>query len=88
MDIYSWLGSGAVITMVGLCFKMVKDGDTKINRLYKRLDEVKDAVDVKYTKKEVCDVTHRNVDTQLLRIGLDVSEIKNDIKIMLKNRND
>lgn len=76
---------GVFMAFGGLLFGVYKTLDGKVGRSYKRLDDVKDKIDTNYTKKEVCEVTHKSVDNQLLRIGADVTEIKNDIKIILKN---
>lgn len=68
----------------GLLFGVYKTLDGKVGRSYQRLDEVKDKIDINYTKVEVCEITHKNVDNSLNRIENDVNEVKADIKSLLK----
>ncbi len=49
----------------------------KRRRVYERLDENKKEADERYVGKSVCDVLH-------IQLGRDISEMKGDIKTLLK----
>jgi len=71
-----WLVAGGIIALVLFVIAGNKETDTKIKRVYTRLDEVKDGVDKKHVSKEVCSIIHK-------QIGDDVREIKSDVKKLL-----
>lgn len=77
MVLQDWILSGGLLAIITLVFKANKDNDSKISRLYQRLDETKQNQEDKYTRKEVCIVQH----TQL---HSDIAEMKSDIKLLLK----
>jgi hypothetical protein len=52
--------------------------DSKISRIYERLDETKTAQESTYTRKDVCMVLHKQVADSL-------EEIKLDLKSLLRN---
>lgn len=78
MSLLEWISSIGLVAIIGLVFKTNRDNDAKVTRLYQRLDESKQNQEDKYTRKEICAVLH----TQL---NHDISEIKGDIKILLKH---
>ena len=53
-----------------------KDTDAKVQRAYKRIDEVKAAVKDEHVSKHVCKVLHEHLQK-------DVQEIKGDVKKLL-----
>lgn len=73
-----WILTGGVLGLVGLVMANNKDNEQKISRVYKRLDEVKDNVETKFTPVKVCEVLHKQIDNKL-------TEISTDIKVLLKN---
>ena len=73
-----WILGGGMIGLVGLMLKNNNDTEQKINRAYKRLDEVKDSVEQKFTPVKVCEVLHKQIDAKL-------TEISTDIKVLLRN---
>ena len=73
-----WIMGGGMIGLVGLVLKNNKDTEEKISRAYKRLDEVKDSVETKFTPVRVCEVLHKQIDAKL-------TEISTDIKVLLRN---
>ena len=70
--------SGTLLALIVFVLKNNKDNRDSVSRVYNRLDEVKKNNDEKYTNRQVCDVKHE----QLLR---DVTEIKLDVKLLLRN---
>jgi len=74
-----------VIGLVGLVWTMVKNSDGKINRIYQRLDEVKKDNDEKFTRKDMCELQHKQVNDNFDRVKADLVEIKADVKRILSN---
>lgn len=54
-----------------------EDGEIKRGRIYERVDEVKKCLKQEFTSKDVCEILHK-------QLGQDVSEIKADIKLLLR----
>ena len=71
---------GILATFWGITWKMSQDTDKKVTRMFQRFDEYKNHLEGTHTRREVCDVKHE----QLTR---DVSEIKKDVKDLLKLAN-
>lgn len=63
------------IAFVGLLYKFSLDTDNKVKRTYKRLDENKEHNNEKFTNKEVCNVLHRQIDSKLTEISMDIKEL-------------
>lgn len=57
-----------------------REQDKKIARSYERLDETKNYQDATFTRKDICGVLHQ-------QISADLTEIKTDVKLLLKNGN-
>ena len=55
-----WAVLGLLITNAGFLFGMWKYLDTRVGRVYERLDEVKADVETKYVRKENCSFLHNN----------------------------
>ena len=68
---------GMVVTLWGITWKMSKDTDRKIGKMFSRFDEFKEHMEITHTRREVCDIQH----TQLKN---DLTEIKLDVKTLLK----
>ena len=81
MQIVEYISSGGVVALVGLMWKLVKDSDGKVSRIYSRLDEIKKDNDEKFTRKDMCQLLHK-------QISDDLTEIKTDIKLMLRRNGD
>ena len=73
-------GLGLLATFWGITWKMGTDTDSKIGRIYKRFDEYKDHIESTHTRREVCNIVHEQVAT-------DLKELKQDIKALLKLAN-
>jgi hypothetical protein len=67
----------AVLGLVGVVHHSNCINETKVNRVYQRLDEVKEVHDGKYQAKNVCEVLYNGV-------RADLTEIKADLKLLLK----
>ncbi len=70
-----------LITLIIFVIKSMRENDSKINRVYQRLDEAKMAHEKKYVYKDICNVVHE-------RLTNDIGEIKNDVKELLKKKGD
>jgi hypothetical protein len=79
MVITEWIISGSFLAIVGLAIKTYRDNDEKITRVYKRLDEVKQKQDDTFTRKDVCNLLHKQIDAKLTDIAV-------DIKVLLKSK--
>ena len=85
MSGFEWITPVGVISLVGLMWKNVKDGDGKISRLYSRLDEVKQDNEDKFIRKDMCELQHKQVNDNFERVKADLIEIKSDVKRILNN---
>lgn len=74
-----------IVGIFGLVWKANKDNDSKVSRLYTRLDETKKDSDEKFTRKDMCELQHKQVNDNFDRVKADLSEIKLDIKKILNN---
>lgn len=79
-SISEWLMCGGLLALIGLLFKVDKDGQHRDNRIYERFDEYKKGFDDKHVSKEVCGILHK-------QIVDDLKEIKADVKTLVKNGN-
>ena len=66
---------------------MKKDVEKKLGRNYDRLDEVKDFTENTFTRKDTCAILHKQMDEKLTDIRADVTDIRTDVKILIKNGN-
>jgi len=78
--IITWITGGGLIGVVLLFLNNNRIQDKKINRSYERLDTTKDYQDATFVRKDICRILHK-------QIVDDLSEIKTDVKILLKNGN-
>lgn len=78
--IYISSGLGIITTFWGITWKMGQDTEKKITRMYQRFDTYKEHLETTHTRKEVCDVKHE-------QIANDLTEIKKDVKELLKKAN-
>jgi len=65
---------GLLLTNAGFLFGMWKYFDTRITRMYARLDDVKDYISDKFVQKEICRVMHTNTSEYLLGVEKRISE--------------
>ena len=73
-------GLGLLATFWGITWKMSQDTDKKVTRMFQRFDEYKEHLESTHTRKEVCDVKHE-------QLRSDVMEIKKDVKELIKLAN-
>jgi len=70
-------GLGLLGTFWGITWKMGQDTDKKVGRIYQRFDEFKDHLEETHTRREVCEIQHK-------QLKEDLNEIKSDVKAILK----
>lgn len=63
------------VGLIGLQFTQNRVNDAKINRVYGRLDEVKEANKKDFVSQPVCDVKYLGVIKKLDEISADVKQI-------------
>ena len=67
----------SVIALVGMVHASNCKTETKISRVYGRLDEVREEHDRRYQSKDVCAVQHKHIMETLV-------DLKTDVKLLLK----
>ena len=67
-----------VIGLLGFLYKTTTDEAGKRSRIYTRMDEIKKVTEEKFQTKEICTI---HTETMMK----DLQEIKQDVKILLKN---
>jgi len=83
---------GLVLTMLGIIIEAIRRFYIQIQelaankeashaRIYERLDETKIKADEKFASKEVCQIMHKQISDAL-------SDIKTDVKLLLKKNNE
>ncbi len=80
------IGGSVLTVMIStliLTFKISRNADEKLERNYKRLDEIKEQNKLDYQSKEVCNVLHKSTDDKLETLKTDIAEIKGDIKTLV-----
>jgi hypothetical protein len=88
--------SGGLVSLIGLVWKagndntaMVtkasKENDEKISRVYTRLDDVKKTNDNTFTRKDVCQILHSQINEKLDNHSLDLKEIKSLVQEIKNN---
>lgn len=75
------LGLSGLIGLVTFVFHNNKSNDNKVSRVYTRLDEVKAFNDNTFVRNEMCQMISKQLKD-------DVSEIKHDVKQLLRNGKD
>jgi len=63
--------------LIGVMFKLQNIADQKRNRVYERLDNVKEHLEQTMVSKEVCSILHNQIKD-------DIQEIKTDLKLLLR----
>jgi hypothetical protein len=71
---------GFALGILGFMWKISSENNRKVDTIFKRFDEYKEFVKKDFVNKDICVLKHEN----LMR---DVSEIKTDVKILIKNGN-
>jgi len=81
MNYTSWVTPAVTILLGGGgLFGVMKWVDSKISRVYGRVDEIKKSNDEKYPSREVCTIQHKTVDEKLDRIETKVDKLLNGYK--------
>ena len=68
----TWLTGATLLGVLGLMFKMNRDGEQKRGRIFQRLDENKKAAEEKFTLTQVCEERHKRIDETLIRIDKNI----------------
>jgi len=78
-DVLMVLGTfvGTIVTVLTLAWRYSQAHDNKVARVYKRMDEIKKEQKKEFVLKEVCSILHE-------RLSNDITEIKKDVKLLLK----
>ena len=74
-----------LLGIFGLVYKATRDNDAKVSRLFGRLDEVKKDNDDKFTRKDMCELQHKQVNDNFTWVKTELIEMKLDIKKILNN---
>ena len=85
MLLSEYITAGGLLGIFGLVWKTTRDNDTKVSRLFSRLDEVKKDNDEKFTRKDMCELQHKQVNDNFDRVKETLAEIKLDVKRILDN---
>ena len=72
------LGLSGIMGLVVFVFHNNRSNDNKVNRVYERLDEVKLFNDNTFVRNEMCQMLSK-------QFRDDITEIKSDVKQLLKN---
>ena len=68
------------IGILGFMWKVAGDSNKKVETIFRRFDEYKREMKTQFVSKEGCGIRH----DQIMR---DISEIKTDVKILVRNGN-
>ena len=79
-SLLTWLVGGGFLGLIAFVLNATRLQDKKIERAFERLDEIKGAQELTYTRKDVCMVMHNQITSVL-------DEIKLDVKLLLKGKN-
>ena len=63
----------ALVGLIGMVFHNNRSNDTKVNRVFERVDEVKTETEKKFVHIQVCEVLHR-------QIREDIKEVKHKLQ--------
>ena len=79
-----WVMTGGILVISGFSIatyryvgKIKDEDEKKRSRIYERLDEVKEVISEKFVHKDMCEVLHKQVSS-------DLTEIKTDLKLLLR----
>jgi hypothetical protein len=77
MDIFSLIGAGSTLTLVGLCYKMSNDKNGKYI--------LKDVCNLKHRESEIkIDAVRNMLENKIIELKDDIIEVKSDVKELLK----
>jgi hypothetical protein len=74
------VGGGIIVALLGLMTLVAHSNaknDTKVSRVYQRIDEVKQDTEVRFQHKNVCEILSKTIVDQL-------TELRADVKLLLK----
>lgn len=75
-----WVGLASLIAVnAGINIGIYKYFNNRLDRVYKRLDEVKDNIDTKYVRKDVCSVMHTQTANNLSGLETRITERLNKL---------
>jgi len=74
--------SGILITNAAVNVGIYKYFDARINRVYERLDEHKKENEIKFVRRDLCDVMHKNSSENI--IGLELRIVNRFIQLEKK----
>ena len=74
------IGGGGLLALFAFLWKSIGDQNKKISRVYGRFDEYKNHFEEKHVSKDICQILHKGIKD-------DVSEIKADVKSLLRKSN-
>ena len=81
ISIMEWIiGGGGLLALFIMVFKNNSDVNTKVSRVYQRLDEYKSHFEDKHVSKDICQILHKQIKD-------DVAEIKADVKTLIRKSN-
>jgi hypothetical protein len=80
-----WTVIGLLLTNAGFLFGMWKHFDSRITRVYSRLDEVKDSVDGTYVRKDTCQLLHTTTSDNLKGVECRINERFNKLEIKVED---
>jgi len=67
----------AMVALVGFVFNNNHKNDSKVTRIYTRLDEVKSYHEDKFQSKEVCSIIQKRIEEKIDRIDKNVEKLVN-----------
>ena len=70
-----WIATGGMLAVAGFAIKTYVDANAKVDRQYKRLDEVKEKTEETFTRKDICMILHKQIDEKLDRINNKLDKI-------------
>ena len=78
LDIFSLIGAGSTLSLVGLCYKMASDKNGKFIS--------KDVCDFKHEETKVrLDAARNILESKIISLKEDITEIKADVKFIRNN---
>lgn len=94
MNVLELLMGGGVLAIVGFAIgthlkvtKVQEDADRKIGRVYERIDETKKDTEIKFVKKDMCDLLHKQTADKVEKIEASVKfipQIQLGIELLLQ----
>ena len=78
IDLFGLIGAGSTLTLVGLCYKMSTERNSKYVS--------KDVCDLSHKQSEIrIDAVRNILENKIIDLKDDLTEIKSDVKTLLRN---